>query len=44
MYKKNDTFTIKPNCNNIIEFHEKVQNKSSFINKIWIYLLEVIIG
>ena len=49
MYIQNDTFTIRTDCNNIIEFYKKVQKKNfekknSFISKRWIYFLEVITG
>ena len=49
LYIQNDTFTIRADCNNIIEFYKKVQKKNfekknSFISKKWTYFLEVIIG
>lgn len=49
LYIQNDKFTIKTNWKNIIEFYNKVQKKnfemkSLFLNKRWIYFLEVIAG
>ena len=49
LYIQNDTFTIRTDCKNIIDFYKKVQKKyfekkNSFISKRWIYFLEVITG
>ena len=47
LHMKNDTFTIRTDFNNIIEFYKKTQKKkfekkNYFISKRWIYFLEVI--
>ena len=49
IYIQNESFTIRTDCNNIVEFYKKVQKKNfekknSFISKRWISFLETLTG
>ena len=49
IYIQNDSFTVRTDCNNIVEFYKKVQKKNfekknSFISKRWLSFLETLTG
>ena len=49
IYIQNESFIVRTDCNNIVEFYKKVQKKNfekknSFISKRWINFLETLNG